>query len=173
MTNRWHDDNNTLAYLLTHAADYLADDEGRSDSDITVEVLREAADRLKTQDDLKRGRITTWHAQQLTAVQLRAYLEGAEWAESRWERDKGGGVDEFEVTKEMPGTKIVDGHHEFRPSSNRYYQRSFPVSSDSFGYDALYYHRQTIEAIAAIEDRGELDVWLDVRDMEGVIDDEP
>jgi len=170
MTNRWKDDDNdALADQLTHAADYLADEEGRSDNDLTVEALREAAERLEMQDALKRGRITTWHAEQVTAGQLRAYLEGVAWAGIVGQQP---GQTRHEVCQPMPGTNPNGGtspsheRHWMRAGQN-YIQWDFRViSDDAYEEHVARYHYEAIQSIAAIEDRGELAVFLDVMSME-------
>jgi len=121
-------------------------------------------DRL-TDDDLdalRRGRITRWHAERVTAAQLRTYLEAAEWACTH---DTSGPGEEWYPIKPMPGTHLDSAMHCFERSSARYPECEFILTNDG-SPDEMRYCYEAIESIAAIEDRGELAVWLDVREVE-------
>jgi len=117
-----------------------------------------------TDDDLDalcRGRITRWHAERVTAEQLRAYLEAAEWASSHGPPPG----EEWYVTKPTPGTDLTDkGLRCFERSSDRWSQAGFLLTNDG-APDEMRHNYDAIESIAAIEDRGELAVWMDVREV--------
>lgn len=103
---------------------------------------------------LLRGRITTWHAGRVTADQLRAYLETVKWA-CLIEEGK------YRCGESMPGTSYDGEDHCWIRSSSRWGDWFIRVISDHWS-NALRYHHEAIESIAAIEGRGELAVWLDV-----------
>jgi len=114
-------------------------------------------DRLDTltDDDLDalcRGRITRWHAEQVSAGQLRAYLEAAEWSEEKsLSHDQ---YAAFKVSKACSGSRVV--------------RVKFPDGGISeHAWSTVLSFQFALESIAAIEDRGELAVWLDVREVEG------
>jgi hypothetical protein len=64
----------------------------------------------------------------------------------------------------------IDGYRctggPFIRSSSRHPQEGIPVAPDGQGEVSARYHYEAIQSIAAIEGRGDLSVWLDVRQID-------